>query len=117
MAGQPSSDRSTNGVIEGTQGRRVPTALAPTAVARPEDAEPHPPPGTPPPRDDVCELRCAGVHPVHCDMRLRASTAERVVLLACEHGADAHGFTPRWYTPQRVLWMTDRVRYRGPRLG
>jgi hypothetical protein len=63
---------------------------------------------------DVCELRCAGVHPVHCNTRLRASTPELVVVLAREHGADAHGFTPRWYTPQRLVWMTERVKYRGP---
>lgn len=113
MAGQPSGDRSTNGAIEGQQGRGDPTALAPTSVATLEDGEQRSRRGTPPPLDEVCELRCAGVHPVHCNTRLRASTPERVVVLAREHGADAHGFTPRWYTPQRLVWMTERVKYRG----
>jgi hypothetical protein len=114
VAGQPSDDRSTNGEIEGTQGSRLRASIIRNdAMPSPESRRLK---STALSVDDVCELRCAGVHPVHCNTRLRASTPERVVVLACEHGADAHGFTPRWYTPQRVLWMTDRVKYRGPRL-
>jgi hypothetical protein len=50
-------------------------------------------------------LRCAAVHPVHCDVRWRASSLQSLVRLARAHGAAAHGFTPRWYDAARVELM------------
>ena len=52
------------------------------------------------------ELRCAAVQPVRCDVQLRAASAERVVMLACEHGAQAHCYTPAWYSSERLAAMT-----------
>jgi hypothetical protein len=55
------------------------------------------------------ELRCADVHPVRCDEALRSSSPRELVARACAHGASAHGFTPAWYSPERVAAMAGAV--------
>ena len=58
----------------------------------------------------VFELCCSSVHPVHCEHRLRAPTAETVLGLAQDHGCHAHGFTKAWYTESRLAQMSAAVR-------
>jgi predicted small metal-binding protein len=55
------------------------------------------------------ELRCADVHPVRCAEVWRSRSAEEVVARAREHGADTHGFTAVWYSPQRIGEMLAAV--------
>jgi hypothetical protein len=43
---------------------------------------------------------------------LRATSARAVVVLACEHGALAHGFTGVWYSPKRLAVMAGAVTQR-----
>jgi hypothetical protein len=61
---------------------------------------------------DMFGLRCAEVHPVRCDVRLRAASLESLMILACEHGALAHGFTPCWYSSRRLASMAEIVTQR-----
>ena len=58
---------------------------------------------------DMFGLRCAEVHPVGCDVRLRAASLESLMILACKHGALAHGFTPCWYSSRRLASMAEIV--------
>jgi len=53
------------------------------------------------------ELRCAELHPVRCDARLNAPDLEGLVILAREHGAFAHGFTPAWYSRGRLAALAE----------
>lgn len=55
------------------------------------------------------ELRCRDVHPAGCDQTVRADGFQTVIALACEHGALAHGFTPAWYSSERLHAMGDEV--------
>jgi hypothetical protein len=55
------------------------------------------------------ELRCAELHSVRCDVRLSAPDLEGLVILAREHGASAHGFTPAWYSSGRLAAMAEVV--------
>jgi hypothetical protein len=55
------------------------------------------------------ELRCDDVQPVRCDIQFRAASPERVLALACEHGAQAHCYTPAWYSPRRLAAMAEIV--------
>ena len=55
-------------------------------------------------------LRCADVHPVHCDAEWTAPSASELVAIAVEHGAHAHGFTPRWYTAERIAGISRGAR-------
>jgi len=48
------------------------------------------------------ELRCGDVHPVRCDVAIRAVSREEVSSRMRAHGASAHGFTPGWYHPARI---------------
>jgi predicted small metal-binding protein len=48
------------------------------------------------------ELRCDDVHPVRCNLAIRASSSEELTDRMCAHGAMAHGFTPNWYHPVRI---------------
>ena len=57
-------------------------------------------------------LRCAEVHPVRCNVRLRAASLESLMILVCEHGALAHGFTPCWYSSRRLASMAEIVMQR-----
>jgi hypothetical protein len=54
-------------------------------------------------------LRCAEVHPVHCDVALESSSRTEVVARICAHGASAHGYTPVWYSPSRLDSMAAAV--------
>jgi hypothetical protein len=47
-------------------------------------------------------LRCSDVHPVRCGVALGSSDVEDLVSQTRAHGANAHGFTPAWYSPQRI---------------
>ena len=53
------------------------------------------------------EVRCADVHPVHCDVALRASNDEALTDRVRAHGARVHGFTPIWYSRERIAAITD----------
>jgi hypothetical protein len=54
-------------------------------------------------------LRCADAHPVNCDEEWQSSSPGELVASARAHGARAHGFTPVWYSPQRIAAMTAAV--------
>ena len=55
------------------------------------------------------QLRCADVHPTACDQTLRAQRPDHVVELAREHGALVHGFTPVWYSTQRLAIIAAAI--------
>jgi hypothetical protein len=55
------------------------------------------------------ELRCADVHPLGCEESLRARSAHDLVALACEHGGLAHGFTPVWYSAERLASIAAAI--------
>jgi predicted small metal-binding protein len=48
------------------------------------------------------ELRCGEVHPVRCNVVIRAMSREDVTRRMRAHGAIVHGFTPSWYQPARI---------------
>lgn len=50
----------------------------------------------------VREVRCADVHPVRCNVALRASSDEVLTDRVRDHGASVHGFTPIWYSRERI---------------
>ena len=54
----------------------------------------------------VREVRCADVHPVRCNVALRASTDEALTDRVRAHGASVHGFTAVWYSRERVAAIT-----------
>jgi hypothetical protein len=54
-------------------------------------------------------LRCADVHPSGCEEALRARHAHDLVALVRDHGAHVHGFTPAWYTPERLTDIAAAV--------
>ena len=53
------------------------------------------------------EVRCADVHPVRCNVELRASGNEALTDRIRAHGARAHGFTPVWYSQERIAVITE----------
>ena len=53
------------------------------------------------------EVRCADVHPVRCNMALSASTDEALTDRVRAHGASVHGFTPVWYSRERIAAITN----------
>ena len=53
------------------------------------------------------EVRCADVHPVRCNVALRASSDEALTDRVRAHGASVHGFTPVWYSRERIAAITD----------
>jgi len=55
------------------------------------------------------ELRCAQVHPFGCEELFSATSVGDVVACACAHGARVHGFTPVFYSRERLAAMTDSV--------
>ncbi|MGZ6707306.1 MAG: hypothetical protein ACXVFN_10225 [Solirubrobacteraceae bacterium] len=56
------------------------------------------------------EVCCRDVHPAGgCDQTVRADGFQAVIALACEHGAFAHGFTPAWYSAERLHTIADAV--------
>jgi predicted small metal-binding protein len=57
-----------------------------------------------------CEVRCADVHPVQCNVALHASSNEALTDRVRAHGASVHGFTPVWYSRERIAriaWIAD----------
>ena len=50
----------------------------------------------------TCEVRCADVHPVQCKVALRASSNGALTDRVRAHGASVHGFTPAWYSRERM---------------
>jgi predicted small metal-binding protein len=54
-------------------------------------------------------LRCAEVHPVHCDVALESPSTAEVVARIRAHGASAHGYTPVWYSSSRLASMAAAV--------
>ena len=73
----------------------------------PKQVRPLSPAAAPGPRR--FSLRCDDAHPVPCDVAWSGSTAAELVAVASAHGANAHGFTPAWYSPMRVAAMTVAV--------
>ena len=53
------------------------------------------------------ELRCGDVHPVRCNVQLRAMSRAELTTRMCAHGAIVHGFTPSWYHPARIATMAQ----------
>jgi hypothetical protein len=49
-----------------------------------------------------CELCCADVHPHGCEEMLQARQPSELVEIARQHGASVHGFTPAWYSLERL---------------
>jgi len=62
-----------------------------------------------PPWRPTFELRCTDVHPCGCEEALRARSAHDLVALACEHGGLVHGFTPVWYSSERLASIAAAV--------
>ena len=58
------------------------------------------------------ELCCADVYPLGCNELLHAGRAGELFRIACEHGARVHGFTPAWYSPQRLAVIAAVVAHR-----
>jgi hypothetical protein len=54
-------------------------------------------------------LRCADVLDVVCDASWCSSDPMVLVTLAHDHGELVHGFTPSWYSPQRLALMRAAV--------
>ena len=55
------------------------------------------------------ELCCYDMHPHGCAEILHATHPGDMVEIAREHGARAHGFTPAWYSEQRLASMAAVV--------
>ena len=53
------------------------------------------------------EVRCADVHPVRCNVALRASSYEALTDHVRAHGSSVHGFTPVWYSRERLAAITE----------
>ncbi|MGZ6575674.1 MAG: hypothetical protein ACXVHJ_32245 [Solirubrobacteraceae bacterium] len=71
---------------------------------------------TPPPTEPVrrpsrptFELRCADIHPFGCEEALRARSAHDLVALARDHGGLVHGFTPVWYSSERIAGIAAAI--------
>lgn len=62
--------------------------------------------------EPTLQLRCAHVHPVDCAESWLAASSADLVTAACRHGALAHGFTPVWYSPQRLALIAAAVQQR-----
>jgi hypothetical protein len=58
------------------------------------------------------ELMCNFLHPQQCDALLLGGSVAQVVDAAMAHGALAHGYTPVWYSHDRVAAMSAAVQRR-----
>jgi hypothetical protein len=58
------------------------------------------------------ELMCNFLHPQQCDALLLGGSVAQVVEAAMAHGAVAHGYTPVWYSHDRVAAMSAAVQRR-----
>jgi hypothetical protein len=86
---------------EGAVGSRVDARLAALALGEPL----LPPTGDP--SLHAFEVRCADVHS-GASRRRYARNSPAMLSLACEHGALVHGFTPAWYSPDRLAAIEER---------
>jgi hypothetical protein len=57
---------------------------------------------SPDPAARIFELRCADVLDVRCDTSWRSADRNELVSRAQQHGGTAHGFTPAWYSLERL---------------
>ena len=55
------------------------------------------------------EVSCAALHPIRCDVRLHAASVDGLLDRAREHGMFDHGFTPAWYSSERLATMGDVI--------
>ena len=53
------------------------------------------------------EVQCADIHPVRCNVALRASSNDALSDRVRAHGSSAHGFTPAWYSRERIARITE----------
>jgi predicted small metal-binding protein len=53
------------------------------------------------------ELRCGDIHPVHCNVAIRAASTKELTNRVCAHGAIVHGFTPNWYHAARIATIAQ----------
>jgi hypothetical protein len=51
-------------------------------------------------------LRCADIHPVRCEEVFAAASPDDLVARVCDHGAGVHGFTPAFYSHERLSAIT-----------
>jgi hypothetical protein len=62
-------------------------------------------------RAPLLHLRCADVLPVLCDASWHLPRQEDLVARAHAHGGTAHGYTPVWYSAERLAAMAQAVTY------
>ena len=53
------------------------------------------------------EVCCADVYPVRCNVALRASSDQALIDRVRAHGASVHGYTPVWYSRERIAAITE----------
>jgi hypothetical protein len=53
----------------------------------------------------VLKLHCAEVHSCRCEAVFSSTDPSKLVELARHHGARVHGFTPAFYSPERLAAM------------
>lgn len=49
---------------------------------------------------------------MHCGVLLRSVSEPALLAEVCEHGEHTHGYTPAWYSPERLAAMAKLVRER-----
>jgi hypothetical protein len=76
----------------------------PTGNAHTEEA------GHEPGARDWMSLCCADVHPVLCNAKWVSPNANELVENAVAHGEAAHGFTPAYYSPDRIATICRAAR-------
>ena len=94
--------------LPGSSPVRAP-ALPVPSVARLVPRERALPPPLPPRR---FQLRCANMHLVRCEHAASASRLQDSIASMRAHGATVHGFTPVWYSQERLAAMARAVRER-----
>ena len=52
---------------------------------------------------------CESLHEVRCDTHFTANTPSEIVVLAAQHGANVHGFTPVYYSRAKLDAMVATV--------
>lgn len=59
--------------------------------------------------NQLFELRCADVYPVHCDQVMTSPSREELLARMRKHGERAHGFTPAWYDAGTLVPAAEQV--------
>jgi hypothetical protein len=62
---------------------------------------------------DRFEVPCAELHPIRCEVRLHAANVDGLLDRAREHGMFDHGFTPAWYSSERLSAMAYVIARQG----